>query len=104
MAILSGGILGVLSTFSMALSTAGEATRQERAVVLANAQLMRATVIDAASLQPASNTEGPFRWTLTYADKTHGLLSASIVVQWQQRGKTAEYRLMRIFEPRSGSS
>ena len=100
MAILAGGILGVVGAFSLSLQTAGRADRLEQATAIAARELELAAHLPTERLLEHSGSDECHEWTITYTTKAEGLMSASVEVQWSKQGEPRQYRLSQIFMPR----
>lgn len=95
MTILSVGAIGVLGTISLALQTSSESLRLSAATALGD-RLLREVE---ATNGPASGSEGNFSWKLSFAEKPHRLVLASVAVEWLNRGKATHLVLSRLYLP-----
>ena len=98
--ILAVGIVGVLAAFSQSMQVGSRAMRRDEAGAIAQRQLELATVQSVDSLHSRSGSSGPYTWTMTFQEKPHGLVRASVSVKWQERGQQQQFVLSQIYLPR----
>jgi len=98
--ILSVGVLGVLTGFSLSTRASARAYRTDQAAAIARCQLEQALALPTRELEPGTGTSSRFHWTLDVEGKPHGLVRATVTVKWLERGQTESYRLSQVFVPR----
>ena len=98
--ILSAGIVGVVSTFALCGRAAGRNFRLADAVALAERQIELAAATPRDRLAASRGKEDRYTWRLTVDEMAHGLVRASVAVEWLDRGKTRTWRLSQILVPR----
>ena len=100
MTILAGGIVAVLSAFSLSMRTANDATRLEGAAALAEWQLETAIQLPAERLLGSSGSSSTYQWKVSFSPKPQNLVVARAVVEWFEQGRRRQFRLARVFWPR----
>jgi len=100
--ILCVGIIGVLGASSVSMRTASGALRLDEAVSIAQRQLELTTAAGLVALGPRTGGQGRYRWTVELAERPEGLMMASVLVSWPERGRTQQFRLSEIFIPPQG--
>ena len=100
MAIFAGGIVGVLSVFSVATRSNANALRLEQAVHIAERELILAIAAGEEQLVDRESKEGIYSYSLKYQSKPHDLMAAMISVHWLQQGKKERFQMTRVFKPR----
>jgi prepilin-type N-terminal cleavage/methylation domain-containing protein len=99
--ILAVGIVGVLAVFSLSIRAASTAEQLDTAVRLATNRLELAVAVPAGGIRPDSGSAGRFKWTVTYTDKPHRLVLATVQVTWTDGGQPQTYQLSQLFMPAS---
>lgn len=99
MTIFGVGILGVVTSLSLATQSNASARRLVEAAHLADHHMAAAVGVKADALDSDSGEQGAFQWRKTYERKTEELILATVVVEWKDRGETQQYELNQIFLP-----
>ena len=97
MTILAVGILGLMSAFSLCAQTASRGFRLDQAASVAEKQLELAVASPASNLEPITGSVDQYAWTITFAEKSYGLVLASVMVHWTERGVPQAFRLSQVF-------
>lgn len=98
--ILSAGVLGLMTTIRLGSQTASQATNANGAVILAKELLEAATCIPRSNLEAGEGSRGRYNYMISYEEKPHNLMAATIMVNWLERGQTETMRLSQVFLPR----
>jgi prepilin-type N-terminal cleavage/methylation domain-containing protein len=99
LAILAFGILGVMAAFSLCTRTASDGFRLAEAVSISQRELELAVNVPLGAMEPKSGTSGLFKWKVTFVEKDHDLVLASVLVQWTRLGKLQTFHLSQVFMP-----
>ena len=99
MTIFAVGIVGVISGFSQALRVSSGAGKLDRAAALARRELTEAIAEYSGNAGAAEGACGQFKWRISVADRSAGLVLASIQVTWRQRGDEQTFTLSQLFAP-----
>ncbi|MGE5608218.1 MAG: hypothetical protein ACM359_03100 [Bacillota bacterium] len=67
---------------------------------MARNEMELAVAVSANQLQPQSAAAGRYKWTLTYTEKSLGLVLADVTVEWSESGEPQTYGLSQLFLPR----
>ncbi|MFA6133454.1 MAG: prepilin-type N-terminal cleavage/methylation domain-containing protein [Phycisphaerae bacterium] len=97
MTVLSGGILGVLSAFSLASRSGRSGANLRQAVAIAQRELELIVNAPAGAALPQRQTAGRYEWQPLVEDLTPRLKRATIKVNWSEGGAAREYRLSQVF-------
>jgi len=104
MAIVSMGVVGILGAFSLSNRAASQCSRLEKATAIAQKELEVVTTVPVDQLESASGASGQHEWTMTLSNKPYGLVMASVIVKWRDRGEVMSYQVSRVFLPRGRSA
>lgn len=98
--ILGVGIMGVAAAVSVGAQRGSSGLRLGEAVATAQRELTLAITKPAGHFERTTGASGPLTWTVSYANKNHGLVAAAVEVQWREQGEARRYRLAQVFAPR----
>lgn len=99
LAIMTVGILALLSALNMSLRASIGAARLQEATEIAVNQLEIGTSRSVGQLTPLQGTNNAFQWSVVYEQRSQGLVHATALVRWAERGEAREYRLSELFRP-----
>lgn len=99
MTLIGVGILGVLSAFSLSIQAASRSRGTDGATEIAQNQLDLAVHAPTDRLEARSGTSGRYTWHVSYSKGPDGLTTASVAVQWSDRGDKRLFTLSRWFDP-----
>lgn len=100
MTMLAVGILGVMGAFTLAMQTASRSGRLGEVAAVAEQQLELAVTTRPGEAEPKTGSAGPYAWTVTFSDRPHALMLASVTVSWSDHGQPQTFQLSRVFLPR----
>jgi len=101
--ILSIGITGIIGVFNTSIRATSRGDRVNIATSIARQILEPSVAVSADNCMPQEGSVGRYEWNLTYSQKPHGLMKATIVVKWLDKGQPETFELSRIFLPRQES-
>lgn len=99
-AILSSGIVGIIGAFRMSAHVANQGEHANNVATLASNIMESAVSVSADQCESLQGTSGLYTWNLSYRQKQHSLMQATVLVNWQEQGQTRNFYLERIFLPR----
>ena len=98
-AILSGGIIGLIGTFRMSSHAASRGEHANNVAALASNIMGSAVAVSTDQHESSEGSSGPYTWNLSYSQKQHGLVQATVLVSWLEQGQTKNFRLAQVFLP-----
>ena len=98
-AILSGGIIGLIATFRMSTRAAAHGEHANNVAAFASNIMVSAVAVSADQCESSEGYSGPYTWNLSYSQKQHNLMQATVFVSWLERGQTRNFRLAQVFLP-----
>ena len=101
LSVLAGGILGVMSAFSLCVRAAGSERKVQGALVIAEREIDAAVNLPGNTLDPTSGSTPPYQWSVTYLNKPDQLIMATCTIVWQEQGEPITLVISRVFVPRS---
>lgn len=101
--ILSIGITGIIGIFNISIRATSRGDRISEATSIARRILEPSVAISADKYMPQEGNVGQFKWNLSYSQKPHGLMKATVVVNWLDKGQPEAFELSQIFQPRQES-
>ncbi len=102
-AILSGGIIGLIGTFRMSASAAAHGEHANNVAALASNIIASAVAVSADQCESSEGSSGSYTWNLSYSQKQHNLMQATVVVSWLERRQTRNFHLAQVFLPANSS-
>ena len=101
MTLLSVSIVGLTSAISQNARLATSSIRSEEALGIARNRLALSVAEAEALPVPTRGTEQGYGWELSYEDRPHRLVLATVVVTWLDRGVERSLTLAEVYVPRS---
>jgi len=101
--ILSIGITGIIGIFNTSIRATARGDRIGVATSIARQTLEPSVAVSADKCLPQEGNVGQFKWNLSYSQKPHGLMKATVVVKWLDKGQPEAFELSQIFLPRQES-
>ena len=98
--IVSAGLIGIAGAFSLSHGAGTRADRLREAAMLAERRLELATAVSADQLDADKGSSGRLAWQVTYSERHHNLMMASVSIRWLDRGRPTTFHLSRVFQPR----
>ena len=102
--VLSVGILGLLGALLLSSNVSARSEHLDKAVDLANSILQQTICVTADHLQAQQGQEDRYSYAMSLEDRSGGLMSAKITVQWLEGGSVEQYSLSRVFVPAAASA
>lgn len=101
--ILSVGITGIVGIFNAGILATSRGDRASVSTSIARRILEPSVAISVDKCMPQEGTVGQYKWNLTYSQKPHGLMKATVTVKWLDKGQPETFELSQIFLPRQES-
>lgn len=101
LAIFSVGVVGVLAGLLRSFQAGSHAVLVDEAALIAQRQMALATTVSGDELQPTNGSSGRYKWRVGFLEKDHGLVLASVEVNWLAKGQVQQFALSQLFLPRT---
>ena len=100
LAIFAGGIIGVLSAYSISSRTYVDTLRLDKASQIIEREIESAIAFSSGQYINQKKQEGIYSYTVQYQDKPYELKAVLVEVNWQVQGKKRKLNVTRIFKPK----